>query len=228
MTVGILPLVSTHIYPAFIYICTRTQSALAARAASGRHVSPPNRNSVPTAAVHGEASIVSSDSTPVKSLSCRDGSSRYSKTHECYTQLVAHFFCAWGFVIRETQVQTDVLAHAFTPRTVLNGADKTCEERRISAFGVLSGISAAGFVSAILIARFLPTSATFQVSAAVAVIAAIYMRIFLAETDGGATLADQSHRPLFSPYPPSDVESPAKLPSLEWLLAGGHVQPLQK
>ncbi|KAK8963139.1 hypothetical protein KSP40_PGU001181 [Platanthera guangdongensis] len=93
-------------------------------------------------------------------------------------------------------------------------ADKTCEERRISAFGVLSGISAAGFVSAILIARFLPTSATFQVSAAVAVIAAIYMRIFLAETDGGATLADQSHRPLFSPYPPSDVESPAKLPSL--------------
>lgn len=79
---------------------------------------------------------------------------------------------------------------------------------------MLSGISAAGFVSAILTARFLPTSVTFQVSAAVAVIAAVYMRFFLAETDGGAALADQSHTPLFFPNPPSDVDPPAKLPSL--------------
>ncbi|PKA46586.1 hypothetical protein AXF42_Ash012719 [Apostasia shenzhenica] len=91
-------------------------------------------------------------------------------------------------------------------------ADKVCERRRISAFGVLSGVSTAGFVSATLASRFLPTSVTFQVSAAVAVVAAVYMRVFLAETDGGAALADESSGLLCSP--PSDHESSPKLPPL--------------
>ncbi|KAH0465220.1 hypothetical protein IEQ34_005323 [Dendrobium chrysotoxum] len=100
------------------------------------------------------------------------------------------------------------LTHAYV-------ADKTCERRRISAFGVLSGISTAGFVTATLTARFVPTFLTFQISAAVAISAMLYMRFFLAETDGGASLAaDESSRPLCSPSPPSDSESPAKLPIL--------------
>ncbi|KAI0520473.1 hypothetical protein KFK09_007949 [Dendrobium nobile] len=99
------------------------------------------------------------------------------------------------------------LTHAYV-------ADKTCERRRISAFGVLSGICTAGFVSATLTARFVPTFLTFKISAAVAISAMLYLRFFLAETDGGASLAEESCRPLCSPSPPSDSESPAKLPIL--------------
>ncbi|KAG0457097.1 hypothetical protein HPP92_021950 [Vanilla planifolia] len=91
-------------------------------------------------------------------------------------------------------------------------ADKICVTRRISAFGVLSGISTAGFVSATISARVLPTAVAFQVSASVAVVAAVYMRFFLVETDGGAALADESSGLLHSP--PSDVESHPKLSPL--------------
>ncbi|XP_042435617.1 hippocampus abundant transcript-like protein 1 [Zingiber officinale] len=90
-------------------------------------------------------------------------------------------------------------------------ADRVCVGKRASAFGVLSGISLAGFVSGTLVARFLPTSYTFQVSASVAGFAALYMKIFLAETDGGASLADEeSTLPLCS----GEGEPPPKLPAL--------------
>ncbi|CAL9176087.1 unnamed protein product, partial [Musa hybrid cultivar] len=93
-------------------------------------------------------------------------------------------------------------------------ADKVCERRRASAFGVLSGVSAAGFVSGTVAARFLPTSHTFQVSASVAAVAAVYMRVFLEETDGGAALMDEeSTRPLCSPA--TDGESCPSLPTLK-------------
>ncbi|THU65700.1 hypothetical protein C4D60_Mb05t06410 [Musa balbisiana] len=92
-------------------------------------------------------------------------------------------------------------------------ADKVCERRRASAFGVLSGVSAAGFVSGTVAARFLPTSHTFQVSASVAAVSAVYMRVFLEETDGGAALMDEeSTRPLCSPA--TDGESCPRLPTL--------------
>ncbi|XP_074577884.1 uncharacterized protein LOC141834445 [Curcuma longa] len=94
----------------------------------------------------------------------------------------------------------------------LSLADRVCEGKRASAFGVLSGISLAGFVSGTLVARFLPTSYTFQVSASVAGFAALYMKIFLAETDGGASLADEeSTLPLCSG---EDESSLPKLPAL--------------
>ncbi|XP_072983251.1 uncharacterized protein [Typha latifolia] len=92
-------------------------------------------------------------------------------------------------------------------------ADKVCERRRAAAFGVLSGISAAGFVTGTLAARFLSTSSTFQVAAAVAVVTAAYMRAFLEESVGGDAVSDEEcSRPLCSPS--SDGDSSPRLPLL--------------
>ncbi|XP_020248030.1 uncharacterized protein LOC109825583 [Asparagus officinalis] len=107
-------------------------------------------------------------------------------------------------------------------------ADKVAEGQRASAFGILAGISAAGFVSGTLTARFLPTSYTFQVSAAVAVLAVVYMRLFLVESNCEVALVDEFSQPLH-PTPTSDVDSAnspnllpiKKFPSLRdmiWLL----------
>ncbi|URE08100.1 Major Facilitator Superfamily [Musa troglodytarum] len=93
-------------------------------------------------------------------------------------------------------------------------ADKVCERRRASAFGVLSGVSAAGFVSGTVAARFLPTSHTFQVSASVAAVSAVYMRVFLEETDGGAALMDEEFTQPLCP-PATDGESCSRLPTLK-------------
>ncbi|XP_020595190.1 hippocampus abundant transcript 1 protein-like isoform X2 [Phalaenopsis equestris] len=121
------------------------------------------------------------------------------------------FFYVYYFIKMFTGMFSEGTMQCLTHAYV---ADKTCEGRRISAFGVLSGISAAGFVSATLAARFIPSFLTFQVAAAVAISAMLYMRFFLAETDGGASLADESCRLLCSSSPPSDADSPAKLPIL--------------
>lgn len=61
-------------------------------------------------------------------------------------------------------------------------ADQVGTRRRAAAFGLLSGVSAAGFVSGTLTARFLPTSSTFQVAAAVATAGAIYLRAFVPDS----------------------------------------------
>ncbi|MQL84777.1 hypothetical protein Taro_017296 [Colocasia esculenta] len=66
-------------------------------------------------------------------------------------------------------------------------ADKVGERRRASAIGVLSGFSMAGFVSGTLTSRFLSTTLTFRVSASVAVAAAVYMRVFLVESNRGGS-----------------------------------------
>ncbi|XP_008791950.2 hippocampus abundant transcript-like protein 1 isoform X2 [Phoenix dactylifera] len=95
-------------------------------------------------------------------------------------------------------------------------ADKVGERRRATAFGVFSGVSAAGFVSGTLSSRFLSTSSTFQVSAIVAVIAAVYMRLFLVETDRGVAGGggeEEASQPLCS-TPSSDGESSPRLPAL--------------
>ena len=42
-------------------------------------------------------------------------------------------------------------------------ADNISEERRASAFGVLSGVTSAAFVCGTLTARFVPTASTFKV-----------------------------------------------------------------
>ncbi|CAN4094034.1 unnamed protein product [Withania somnifera] len=61
-------------------------------------------------------------------------------------------------------------------------ADNVPESRRASVFGVLSGIASSAFVCGNLSARFLSTASTFQVAAAMAVIALIYMKMFLPES----------------------------------------------
>ncbi|CAD6211891.1 unnamed protein product [Miscanthus lutarioriparius] len=68
-------------------------------------------------------------------------------------------------------------------------ADRVPETRRAAAFGVFSGVCSAGFVASTVAARFLPASSTFQVSAAAAVVTAVYMKAFLQETDGGASVS---------------------------------------
>ncbi|XVF35899.1 hypothetical protein REPUB_Repub19eG0011400 [Reevesia pubescens] len=61
-------------------------------------------------------------------------------------------------------------------------ADNVPEGRRASAFGILSGISSCAFVCGTLSTRFLSTASTFQVSAAMAMLSAVYMRIFLPDS----------------------------------------------
>ncbi|KAL9671819.1 hypothetical protein QQ045_009392 [Rhodiola kirilowii] len=61
-------------------------------------------------------------------------------------------------------------------------ADNTGEDKRASAFGILSGVSTAAFVCATICARILPETQTFQVGAIVSMAAAVYMRIFLKDT----------------------------------------------
>ncbi|CAN4123038.1 unnamed protein product [Withania somnifera] len=61
-------------------------------------------------------------------------------------------------------------------------ADNVPESRRASVFGVLSGIASSAFVCGNLSARFLSTASTFQIAAAMAVIALVYMKMFLPES----------------------------------------------
>ncbi|KAL5211592.1 hypothetical protein ABZP36_022439 [Zizania latifolia] len=74
-------------------------------------------------------------------------------------------------------------------------ADQVGARRRAAAFGLLAGVSAAGFVSGTLTARFLPTSSTFQVAAAVAAATAIYLRVFVPDS-GANSFDDEACDPL--------------------------------
>ncbi|KAG8059951.1 hypothetical protein GUJ93_ZPchr0002g24791 [Zizania palustris] len=74
-------------------------------------------------------------------------------------------------------------------------ADQVGARRRAAAFGLLSGVSMAGFVSGTLAARFLPTSSTFQVATAVGAATAIYLRAFVPDS-GANSLGDGACDPL--------------------------------
>ncbi|KAL5982501.1 hypothetical protein ACLOJK_016574 [Asimina triloba] len=71
-------------------------------------------------------------------------------------------------------------------------ADNIPESQRASAFGLLSGITSASFVFGTLTARFLPTSATFQVSASIAAIATIYMKTLLPDSNSSSNIRDDA------------------------------------
>ncbi|PIN09490.1 hypothetical protein CDL12_17925 [Handroanthus impetiginosus] len=60
-------------------------------------------------------------------------------------------------------------------------ADNVSEGKRVSAFGVLSGVVYAAFVGGTFAGRLLSTTHIFQVAAAVSIIAAIYNTVFLKE-----------------------------------------------
>lgn len=72
-------------------------------------------------------------------------------------------------------------------------ADNVPGTERVSAFGILSGVLSAAFVFGTLAARFISTALTFQVAAAVSMVAVVYMRIFLKES---IPLADESAQPI--------------------------------
>ncbi|KAK5845154.1 hypothetical protein PVK06_001308 [Gossypium arboreum] len=61
-------------------------------------------------------------------------------------------------------------------------ADNVPEGRRASAFGILSGIGSSAFVCGTLSTRFLSTASTFQVATAMAMLSAVYMRVFLPDS----------------------------------------------
>ncbi|KAL6524878.1 hypothetical protein OROMI_030471 [Orobanche minor] len=61
-------------------------------------------------------------------------------------------------------------------------ADNVPESKRASIFGIMSGFASSSYVFGNLSTRFLSTSATFQVAAAMCVIALLYMRVFLPES----------------------------------------------
>uniref|UniRef100_A0A1D1XDC4 Hippocampus abundant transcript 1 protein n=1 Tax=Anthurium amnicola TaxID=1678845 RepID=A0A1D1XDC4_9ARAE len=93
-------------------------------------------------------------------------------------------------------------------------ADQVGERRRASAIGMLSGVSMAGFVSGTLTSRFLSTNLTFRVSASVAVSAALYMRLFLVESNkaGDAITEGDASRPILAAKPSStDAEGAPRL-----------------
>ncbi|KAF5739317.1 hippocampus abundant transcript-like protein 1 isoform X2 [Tripterygium wilfordii] len=103
-------------------------------------------------------------------------------------------------------------------------ADNVSVERRASAFGILSGIGSSAFVCGTLSTRFLSTASTFQVSVAVAIVAAVYMRVFLrdsiVEDDISAPLMSEKKGEVHDAC--SDRKSPKKdlevfktMPSLE-------------
>ncbi|KAI3783620.1 hypothetical protein L1987_42704 [Smallanthus sonchifolius] len=75
-------------------------------------------------------------------------------------------------------------------------ADNVSEQRRTSAFAILSGISSCSFVSGNLLTRFLPSIASvFQISAATAMASVVYMRIFLPESNmTAAVIAGSSEK----------------------------------
>ncbi|PIN07216.1 putative transporter ADD1 (major facilitator superfamily) [Handroanthus impetiginosus] len=61
-------------------------------------------------------------------------------------------------------------------------ADNVPESRRAAVFGIMSGFASSSFVFGNFSARFLSTSATFQVAAVMSFVALLYMRVFLPES----------------------------------------------
>ncbi|TKY75285.1 Hippocampus abundant transcript protein 1 [Spatholobus suberectus] len=89
-------------------------------------------------------------------------------------------------------------------------ADNIPESGRSTAFGILSGIGSAAFVCGTLSARFLSTALTFQVSTLIAVIGAVYMKIFLQDS-----VIDDKHlyTPIISQRKPTISKVEGKLES---------------
>ncbi|KAG7010835.1 Hippocampus abundant transcript 1 protein, partial [Cucurbita argyrosperma subsp. argyrosperma] len=87
----------------------------------------------------------------------------------------------YAFYIMKTL--TDMVSEGTTVSLALAYvADKTSEDQRISAFGILSGVRSVGYVCGTFLARLLSTATVFQVAAFMSVLAVVHMRIFLKES----------------------------------------------
>uniref|UniRef100_A0A0D9WF05 Major facilitator superfamily (MFS) profile domain-containing protein n=1 Tax=Leersia perrieri TaxID=77586 RepID=A0A0D9WF05_9ORYZ len=107
-------------------------------------------------------------------------------------------------------------------------ADKVPQSRRAVAFGVFSGVCTAGFVVGTVAARFLSVPCTFQVSAVATVAAAVYMRAFVQETDGGASLLRAGDEEENSPSHPLCLPSCSSSSSSGEDVASPTIPPLRK
>ncbi|GJN21790.1 hypothetical protein PR202_gb09306 [Eleusine coracana subsp. coracana] len=117
-------------------------------------------------------------------------------------KIIAGIFCegsvhclCLAYVLNRSDQVGDPNREILTKSTLWTQADNVGPRRRAAAFGLFSGVSAAGFVSGTLTARFLPTSSTFQVATAVAVAAALYLRVFLPDSSG-TSCGDEACDPL--------------------------------
>lgn len=95
----------------------------------------------------------------------------YSRTREFYYA----YFVLKTLISMATEGSVHCLALAYV-------ADNVPESRRVSTFAIMSGILSCAFVCGNFSARLLSTSATFQVAAALSVVALVYMRLFLQES----------------------------------------------
>ncbi|KAG8654528.1 tetracycline resistance protein, class G isoform X2 [Manihot esculenta] len=90
-----------------------------------------------------------------------------------------YFFYAYYVLRTLTAMVCEGSVHCLSLAYV---ADNVPEGQRASAFGILSGIGSSAFVCGTLSTRFLSTASTFQVSTSVAIMALVYMRIFLQDS----------------------------------------------
>ncbi|KAI3446295.1 hypothetical protein Pfo_002960 [Paulownia fortunei] len=77
-------------------------------------------------------------------------------------------------------------------------ADNVREEKRVSAFGMLSGVVSAANVCGTLAARLLSTPHIFQVAAAVSIVAVVYVTVLLKDTSH-RDHADHLEQPILEP-----------------------------
>ncbi|GFQ00541.1 hypothetical protein PHJA_002198000 [Phtheirospermum japonicum] len=89
-------------------------------------------------------------------------------------------------------------------------ADNVSEGKRVSAFGVLSGVIFAAYVGGTFAARLLSTTHIFQISAVISTLAAIYMVIFLKETTRETD--DALEQPILNSTENDDVDNSCKAP----------------
>nr|GMC81182.1 hippocampus abundant transcript 1 protein-like [Ipomoea batatas] len=85
-------------------------------------------------------------------------------------------------------------------------ADNTWEGKRASAIGILAGVGSAAFVCGTLAARFISTSHIFLVATVLAMVAAVYMRLFLKDTTTTTTFKTEATEnvPLLNSYRSQD------------------------
>ncbi|KAL2468183.1 Major facilitator superfamily protein [Forsythia ovata] len=95
-------------------------------------------------------------------------------------------------------------------------ADNVPECKRAAVFGILSGIASSSYVFGNFSTRFISTSATFQVAAAVGIISLVYMRVLLPEStmNNNICTKDTEAECLLEKPPPQKWQMFKTLPSV--------------
>ncbi|EPS73404.1 hypothetical protein M569_01349 [Genlisea aurea] len=99
------------------------------------------------------------------------------------------YFALRTLIAMATEGSVQFLALAYV-------ADNVSESKRAGVFGMMSGIASSSFVLGNFSSRFLSTASTFQVAAVMSVVALVYMRLFL--PDSNPNPRDESNTRLLS------------------------------